>query len=51
MIEFIVGFITAYIFEAAILWWGWKYSEKEDTKRTRERLDPAWGRERFREDV
>ena len=51
MMNFIVGFITAYVLEAAILWWGWKYSERQDQKRAQDlvKLDPQYGRERFYE--
>jgi hypothetical protein len=43
----IMGFVSAYVIEGLILWWGWKYSEREDKKRMSERLDPRFGRERF----
>ena len=44
MILFILGFISAYILEAVMLWWIWKYSEREEKRET---LDPRFGRERF----
>jgi len=50
MIMFGIGFVSCLVLEGLAMWWVWVYSEWEEQKKMKERLDSRFGRDRF-EDV